>query len=75
MICIPYKAQAYNHFRISYIEYLILICIIRIKRNIKNSLKVWKEFVTVPTFPKMNDKKVYFVIKCLREFDNKIQKT
>jgi perosamine synthetase len=42
--------------------------------NIKNSLKVWKEFVTVPTFPKMNDKQVYFVIKCLREFDNKIQK-
>ena len=42
--------------------------------DIKNSLKVWKEFVTVPTFPKMTDKQLYFVIKCLKEFDNKIQK-
>ena len=41
-------------------------------RGIKNSLKIWKELVTVPTFPELTDKQLHYVIKCIREFDNKI---
>ena len=40
--------------------------------GIKNSLKIWKDLVTVPTFPELTDKQLNYVIKCIKEFDNKI---
>ena len=40
---------------------------------IKNSLKVWKELVTVPTFPELTDNQLHFVIKSLKEFDKRIE--
>jgi len=40
---------------------------------IKNSLKVWQELVTVPTFPELTDNQLHFVIKSLKEFDKRIE--
>jgi len=41
------------------------------KHNIKNSLKIWKELLTVPTYPNMNKQQFNYVIKHIKEFDNK----
>jgi len=40
--------------------------------NIKKSLKIWKEIVTLPLFPELKDRQIKFIIKSLIEFDNKI---
>ena len=39
--------------------------------NIKNSLKIWKELVTVPTYPNMTNSQLNYVIKHLKIFDKK----
>jgi len=41
------------------------------KNNISNSLNIWKELVTVPTYPNMTKTQLNFVIKNLKEFDKK----
>jgi len=41
-------------------------------RNIKNTLKVWTEIVSLPFFPELKNNQINFVIKALREFDDKI---
>ena len=41
------------------------------KSNIKNSLKIWKELLTVPTYPNMTKLQFNYVIKHIKEFDKK----
>ena len=43
-------------------------------KKVQNSLKVWKELVTLPCFPDMKNQEVNYVIKIIKEFDNAIQK-
>jgi perosamine synthetase len=38
-------------------------------KNIKNSLIVWKEIVSLPFFPELKDSQIKFIIKSLCEFD------
>ena len=44
------------------------------KSKIKNSLKIWKELVTVPTYPNMTNSQLKYVIKYLKEFDRNFTK-
>ena len=39
------------------------------KSNINNSLSIWKELVTVPTYPNMTSSQLSYVIKHLKIFD------
>ena len=41
------------------------------KSNIKNSLNIWKELVTIPTYPNMTNKQLRYVINNLKDFDRK----
>ena len=41
--------------------------------NLKNSLEIWKEIVSLPFFPDLEDKKISYIINCLKTFDKKIQ--
>ena len=41
------------------------------KGKVKNSLKIWKELVSLPFFPDLDDKKINYIIKCLKLFDKK----
>ena len=41
------------------------------KFKINNSLKIWKELVTIPTYPNMNKKQLNHVIKHVKIFDQK----
>ena len=41
----------------------------KFKSKIPNSLKIWKELVTVPTYPNMTKSQLRYVIKSLKEFD------
>ena len=41
------------------------------KSNVRNSLKVWKEIVSLPFFPDLDNKKLDYIIKCLKLFDEK----
>ena len=43
----------------------------KFKFNIKNSLKIWKELVTIPTYPNMTNKQLKYVIKHVKLFDRK----
>ena len=40
--------------------------------NIKNSLQIWKEIVSLPFFPDLNSKEIEYVINCLKSFDKKM---
>ena len=42
------------------------------KSKIPNSLKIWKELVTVPTYPNMTNFQLNYVIKYLKRFDQQI---
>jgi len=42
------------------------------KSKINNSLKIWKELATVPTYPNMTNSQLNYVIKCLKFFDKKL---
>lgn len=43
------------------------------KHNIKNSLKIWKELVTIPTYPELTNQDLNYVISCLKQFDKKLK--
>ena len=40
-------------------------------KKVNRSLKVWKELVSLPFFPDMNFKQVEYIIRSIKEFDNK----
>jgi perosamine synthetase len=42
------------------------------KGNIKNSIKIWKEIVSLPFYPDLNDQKIKYIINCLKSFDKKM---
>ena len=42
------------------------------KGNIKNSIKIWKEIVSLPFYPDLNDQKINYIINCLKSFDKKM---
>lgn len=42
------------------------------KSKIPNSLKIWKELVTIPTYPNMTNSQLNYVIKYLKRFDQQI---
>ncbi|OUV61473.1 MAG: UDP-4-amino-4-deoxy-L-arabinose-oxoglutarate aminotransferase [Candidatus Pelagibacter sp. TMED128] len=44
----------------------------KFKSKIPNSLKIWKELVTVPTYPNMTKSQLRYVIKSLKEFDRSL---
>ena len=37
------------------------------------TLEIWKEIVSLPFFPDLEDKKISYIINCLKTFDKKIQ--
>ena len=41
----------------------------RFKSKIKNSLQIWKELVTIPTYPNMTKKQLLYVVDNLKKFD------
>ena len=41
----------------------------RFKSKIKNSLKIWKELVTIPTYPNMTKNQLLYVVDNLKKFD------
>ena len=40
-------------------------------KNVSTSLKVWKELISLPFFPDIKMKQVEYIIRAIREFDNK----
>ena len=43
-------------------------------KNIKNSLRVWKELVTLPCFPDMKNQEVNYIINTIKVFDKQLTK-
>ena len=41
----------------------------RFKSKIKNSLQIWKELVTIPTYPNMTKNQLLYVVDNLKKFD------
>jgi perosamine synthetase len=41
-------------------------------KNLKNAMKVWKDIVSLPFFPDLENKKINYIISCLNQFDKKI---
>jgi perosamine synthetase len=41
--------------------------------NLKNTKIIWKEIVSLPFFPDLENKKIEYVIKCLRSFDKNLK--
>ena len=39
---------------------------------LKNSMRIWKEIVSLPFYPDLENKKIAYIIDCLKKFDNKI---
>ena len=39
------------------------------KNRIQNSIKIWKDLVTIPTYPNMTNSQFNYVVKNLKEFD------
>ena len=35
---------------------------------------IWKKIISLPFFPDLEDKKIDYIINCLKNFDNKIKK-
>ncbi len=42
------------------------------KGNLKNSMAIWKEIVSLPFFPDLGKKEINYIINCLKSFDKKI---
>ena len=40
-------------------------------RNVKHSLKIWKEIVSIPFFPDLKKQEVNYILDCLKSFDKK----
>jgi len=43
-------------------------------KNVKHSLRVWKELVTLPCFPDMKNQEVNYIINAIKEFDRRLTK-
>jgi len=43
-------------------------------KSLKNSMTIWKQILSLPFFPDLENKKIDYVIKCLKNFDNKMNK-
>ena len=43
-------------------------------KNLKNAMKVWKNIVSLPFFPDLENKKINYIINCINQFDKKINK-
>tara|TARA_Y100000590_G_scaffold142531_1_gene163593 strand:+ start:10449 stop:11603 length:1155 start_codon:yes stop_codon:yes gene_type:complete len=41
-------------------------------KNLKNTFKIWKQIISLPFYPDLENKKIDYIIKCLKIFDNKI---
>ena len=41
--------------------------------NLKNTKSIWKEIVSLPFFPDLENEKIEQVIKCLRSFDKNLK--
>jgi len=44
-----------------------------LKKFLKNTMKVWKEIVSLPFFPDLENKKIKYIINCIKQFDKKIE--
>ncbi|MBI29388.1 MAG: UDP-4-amino-4-deoxy-L-arabinose-oxoglutarate aminotransferase [Pelagibacteraceae bacterium] len=42
--------------------------------SLKNTMRVWKQIVSLPFFPDLENKKVDYILNCLKTFDRKISK-
>ena len=56
-----------------YIKPYLYIRSIKYRSTIPSSLKIWKDLVTIPTYPNMTLVQQNYVIKNLKEFDNKFK--
>jgi len=43
-------------------------------KNLKNSMKIWKKMISLPFFPDLENQKIDYIINCLKNFDEKINK-
>ena len=42
------------------------------KNNLRNTMKIWKEIVSLPFFPDLENKKINYIINCLKQFYKKL---
>ena len=42
--------------------------------SLKNTMTIWKEIVSLPFFPDLEIKKINYIVKCLRKFDQLISR-
>ena len=40
-------------------------------KSLKNTLKIWKQIISLPFYPDLENKKIDYIIKCLKKFDQK----
>jgi len=43
------------------------------KNNLKNTMKIWKQIVSLPFFPDLENNKIKYIINCIKKFDRKIE--
>jgi len=43
------------------------------KNNLKNTMKIWKQIVSLPFFPDLENNKIKYIINCINQFDQKIE--
>ena len=43
------------------------------KSNLKNTMKIWKQIVSLPFYPDLKSNKIKYIINCIKKFDNKIE--
>ena len=40
--------------------------------NLKNAMQIWKKIISLPFYPDLDDKKINYIVNCLKIFDKKI---
>ena len=40
-------------------------------KNLKNTMSIWKQIVSLPFFPDLKNKEIDYIINCLKNFDKK----
>ena len=40
-------------------------------KSLKNTMTIWKKIVSLPFFPDLENKKIDYIINCLKSFDKK----
>ena len=41
-------------------------------KSLKNTFKIWKQIISLPFYPDLENEKIDYIIKCLKKFDQKL---